>query len=120
MELDLLGGVGQVGLQQRVGQEPSQALQDEVEVLQEEAQLQSHTEEDVEYTVLAIRGASHKQPEERERVLIQTISKANYNSTGEDEINTSLKTFRLFEDFTNNKMILENSCQKMIPLASRL
>lgn len=36
MELDLLGGVRQVCLLQWVRQEPSQALQDEVEVLQKE------------------------------------------------------------------------------------
>lgn len=43
MELDLLGGVGQVRLLQRVRQEPSQALQDEVEVLQKERFFKSST-----------------------------------------------------------------------------
>lgn len=33
VELDLLGGVGQVGLSQRVGQQTSQALQYKVKVL---------------------------------------------------------------------------------------
>lgn len=33
MELDLLGGVGQVGLQQGVGEQPGYALEDELEVL---------------------------------------------------------------------------------------
>lgn len=33
MELDFLGGVGKVGLEQGVGQQPSYALEDELEVL---------------------------------------------------------------------------------------
>lgn len=33
MELDLLGGVGQVGLEQGVGEQPGYALEDELEVL---------------------------------------------------------------------------------------
>lgn len=33
MELDLLGGVGQVGLEQGIGQQPGYALKDELEVL---------------------------------------------------------------------------------------
>lgn len=33
VELDLLGGVGEVGLRQGVGEQPRQALQDEVVVL---------------------------------------------------------------------------------------
>lgn len=33
MELDFLGGVGEVGLEQGVGQQPSYALEDELKVL---------------------------------------------------------------------------------------
>lgn len=33
MELDLLGGVGQVGLEQGVGQQPGDALENELKVL---------------------------------------------------------------------------------------
>lgn len=35
MELDPLGGVGQVGLDQRVVEQPGQAFQDEAQVLME-------------------------------------------------------------------------------------
>lgn len=38
VELDLLGGVGQVGLEQGVGEQPGYALEDELEVLSGEQQ----------------------------------------------------------------------------------